>query len=383
MELLITAGIFPPDIGGPANFVPRLAAWLSKRGHRVRVLCWSDTLAHDDSHYPFEVHRVLRGRFPLLRFAETVVRLCQLGRSADVLFANTLDLESRIAAMLLGKPAVHKVVGDRAWEVSQRRGWFAGTIDEYQQAKHGWRLAGLRLWALNQLRNFSLGRSHFIITPSQYLANIVGAWHGDRKPISVIYNSTQLNPLTEPIDLPAAADRTITTVCRLVPWKGVERLIQAVAKLDNNVRLVIAGEGPERSHLEQLSTRLGLSDRVLFLGQISKSQVGAVLQASDIFVLNSTYEGLPHVVLEAMAAKVPVIATDVGGTSEVVRSDYTGILIPSKDNDALISSLNRLLHSPEQGRQLADNGRKLIEQTFAEEQCFMRYEKALTAMARR
>ena len=380
MKILISSGIFPPDIGGPANFVPRIAEWLVQRGHDVHVVCWSDTDAHNDHiTYSFKVHRILRQGSRFNRMMQTVWRLYQLGKSADIIFANNLALEVRLAGILLGKPEVHKVVGDRAWEVARLRHWFSNTLDAYQQSRKT-----LRLQALDKLRNFSLARAQCIIAPSYYLATIIDGWKLPVGSAKVIYNSTQLDQSADSLELPAYAGKTITTICRLVSWKGVNRLITPLNRLQD-VRLVIAGDGPDRQQLQELVEENNLADRVLFLGQISKPQVRALLEASDIFVLNSAYEGLPHVVLEAMAAGVPVIATDVGGTGEVIKHNETGVLIPYGNDEVLLHSLRCLLESPDDCNRLVTVARKLIQEKFDEEVCFAAYEKLLleTISARR
>lgn len=374
MNILIPSGIFPPDIGGPANFVPRIAQWLALRGHVVNVVCWSDELVGDDGQYAFRVYRIARRGSRFSRLLKTVMQLYRLGRSADVIFANSLDLEARIAASLLRKPELHKVVGDRAWEIARVSGWYADTIDDYQIGKKPFRLRLLDL-----LRNFSLARASLIVAPSHYLANIVAGWNAGPCATQVIYNSTELDATFQPIDLPAYNGKTISTVCRLVPWKGVDSLIGVLARLPD-CRLVIAGSGPDKKKLQNLAEQLGLADRVLFLDQVEKRQVRALLEASDLFVLNSGYEGLPHVVLEAMAARVPVIATDVGGTGEVVRHNETGMLISFGNDQQLFDRINQLLSSPELSLKLTVNARKMIEQKFEEEACFLAYENALSGL---
>lgn len=374
MNILIPSGIFPPDIGGPANFVPRIAQWLALRGHVVNVVCWSDDLLWNDGQYAFHVHRIARRGSRISRLLHTVMLLYRLGRSADVVFANGLDLEARFAASLLRKPELHKVVGDRAWEIGSVRGWYANSIDDYQIGSKP-----LRLRLLNLFRNFSLARAALIVTPSQYLANIVAGWRISSSAVRVIYNSTELDAASWPIDLPVYNGKTISTVCRLVPWKGVDRLIKVLTRLPD-CRLVIAGDGPEKNQLQIQAEQLGLADRVLFLGQVAKQQVRALLEASDLFVLNSGYEGLPHVVLEAMAARVPVIATDVGGTGEVVRNNETGMLISCGDDEQLFDRVNQLLNAPELSHKLVMNARKMIERQFEEEACFLAYENGLAGL---
>ncbi|MEO0756158.1 MAG: glycosyltransferase family 4 protein [Cyanobacteria bacterium J06648_16] len=375
LRIVMTAGVFPPDIGGPANFVPRIADWLTQRGHQVAVVCSSDTVDHDDSHYAFKVYRVGRSQPRSARLLQTVRLLRQLGQRAHVIFANTLHLEARLAAAWAGKPDIHKVVGDKAWETARVRGWFTDTIDCYQQAPKS-----PRLWLLDGLRTFSLARAHRVVVPSQYLANIVSGWSLPTSP-QVIYNSTPpVSTAEADWRLPAYGGPTLTTICRLVSWKGVDRLIVSLQQLPT-ARLVVAGDGPEREALGTLAERLKLSDRVIFAGRLSRSHIGALLSQSDLFVLNSSYEGLPHVVLEAMAAGVPVVATDVGGTREVVQSDQTGMLIPSGDNAALVAACQRLLTNEAERQRLVTHARQLIRAKFSESACFTAYEQVLQAAA--
>jgi len=140
-----------------------------------------------------------------------------------------------------------------------------------------------------------------------------------------------------PLSTPVKA----VTVGRLVPWKRVDRILEAVAKIPD-LGLLIIGDGPERSSLEQQAASLGISARVYFAGQRNREETLGLMSACDIFVLNSTYEGLPHVVLEAMALGLPVVATAVGGTPEVVKDGENGLLIPPGDGNAIVKALRRL-----------------------------------------
>ena len=114
MKLLVITGIFPPDIGGPATYVPTMGSELVKRGHKVTVLTLSDRLDQDDRSYSFPIHRIGRGLFKPLRFLFTVLRILREGRSAQVLYVNGLYLEAVIANYFLRKPMVQKIVGDWA-----------------------------------------------------------------------------------------------------------------------------------------------------------------------------------------------------------------------------------------------------------------------------
>ena len=352
MNILFVTGIFPPDRGGPASYVPRMAAALTERGHAVRVICLSDRLNHDDSGYSFSVRRIRRGIFWPARILFTTLAVWRGALRHEVVFVHGLGAESALAAFFAACPAVYKVVGDYAWERAVGRGWFTGTLDDYQTVAKS---PVLRL--SDWIRNFPLRLAHRIIVPSRYLQRIVSGWRVVSEKIQVVYNATP--PVSAApsaaVGLPAWSGKTLMTVCRLVPWKGVDALIRLLPQLPDT-RLVIAGDGPIREQLSALAERSGAGERVLFLGDVPHREVAGYLQQADAFVLNSTYEGLPHVVLEAMAAGTPVIATDAGGTGEVVEHNVTGLLVPVGDAVALKSAIERLWSEPSLGRQLAGKG---------------------------
>ena len=348
MNILFVTGIFPPDHGGPASYVPRMAAALTARGHAVKVICLSDRLDHDDSSRPFTVHRIRRGIFWPLRILTTVFTIWREARVHALVFVNGLGAESAIAAKLAGRSAIHKIVGDYSWERAVGRGWFRGTIDEYQTAQKN-----LPLRVLDFIRTFPLRWARHIIVPSHYLRRILTGWNLDPQKIRVIYNAAP--PLAESPDAPPPfpewAGHTLLTVCRLVPWKGVDAIVRCLPHLPG-MRLVVVGDGALRKSLAELASTLGVADRVVFTGLLSAAQVRQGMRHANAFVLNSTYEGLPHVVLEAMAAGLPVIATNAGGTGEVVENEVTGLLIPIGDEAALAGAIGRLWREPELGRRL-------------------------------
>ena len=348
MNILIVTGIFPPDRGGPASYVPRMAAALTERGHSVRVVCLSDRLDHDDSGYSFGVRRIRRGIFWPARIFATTFAVWRAALRHEVVYIQGLGAESALAAFCAGRPTVCKIVGDYSWERAVGRGWFTGTIDEFQT------LAKSPVLRLSDwVRSFPLRLARRIIVPSRYLQRIVSGWRVGSEKIEVVYNATPPANAVQsaPARLPEWSGKTLLTVCRLVPWKGVDALIRLLPKLPDT-RLVIAGDGHIRGELSELAARSGVAERVLFLGDVPHREVAGYLRQADAFVLNSTYEGLPHVVLEAMAAGTPVIATDAGGTGEVVGHDATGLLIPVGDAAALQAAVERLWREPALGRQL-------------------------------
>jgi len=353
VRILIVTGIFPPDIGGPATYVPQIAEGLAQRGHAVTVVTLSDRLDHEDGVYPFQVIRLPRRAFKPWRMGRTILVLLRLGRRADVLFVNGLALESVLANFVLRKPLVMKVVGDLAWERATGRGWTADDFETFQKRRYG-----LRVELLKALRSWWTRRADRVIVPSRYLARWVESWGVPKDRLVVIYNAVELVDGVEPLPVPLKTPVKAITVGRLVPWKRVDGLIEALREIPE-LGLVIVGDGPERPRLERIVQELGISDRVYFAGQRSKTETLSLMAACDFFVLNSTYEGHPHAVLEAMALGLPVVATAVGGTPEVVRDGETGVLVPGRYG-ALGASLSALARDPALRRRLGRAARQWI-----------------------
>jgi glycosyltransferase involved in cell wall biosynthesis len=358
MRILFLAGIFPPDRGGPASYVPKVAAALLRRGHHVEVICLSDIVRRADADHSFLVRRIRRGQFWPLRVVATTFAIWRAARLHDLLYVNGLGFESAVAALLAGRPTVHKIVGDYAWERAVGRGWFTGTIDQYQRSPKNWQLR-----FIDFIRTFPLRLAHKIIVPSQYLRRVVNGWDIPAEKIRVVPNAIVAHTRSDSASLPSWSGRTLITVCRLVPWKGVDGLIRLLPELPE-MRLVIAGDGHSRDQLQALTHSIGVESRVLFLGDVPQDAVTAYLTQADAFVLNSSYEGLPHVVLEAFAARTPVIATAAGGTAEIVQHNITGLLVPVGDSAALKSAIEQLWHQPELGRRLANEAAERSREHF-------------------
>lgn len=161
----------------------------------------------------------------------------------------------------------------------------------------------------------------------------------------------------EPVD-PAGLDvdaPVVLCVANLRRYKGHGHLLQAVSRLrDRNIAcvLVLAGDGSERDGLQKLATDLGVGAR--FLGQ--RTDIPALLARADVVVLPSLSEGMSNAVMEAMAAGKPVVATDVGGNTELLRG--RGVLVPPADPDALADGLAEVLSDPELARRMGAEARR-------------------------
>ncbi len=162
---------------------------------------------------------------------------------------------------------------------------------------------------------------------------------------------------------------------RLEPQKGLTYLVQAVARLAPQrprLRLVIAGIGSLQEPLAAEAAALGIADRVHFVGV--RHDMAELLQVSDAFVLSSNWEGLPMIVLEALAARCPIVATRVGGVPSAVRDDETGLLVPPQDPQALADAIARTLDDAPGRIRRAAAGRALFDAEFSAAAMSRRYE---------
>ena len=172
----------------------------------------------------------------------------------------------------------------------------------------------------------------------------------------------------------AEETRCVLVAANLVPRKGVDVLLEAIARLGPAARSVlwIAGDGPERARLEAAAARLGVAERTHFLGH--RNDVPDLLEACDVFVLPSRQEGLGVAALEAMARGRPVVASAVGGLAETVVPEETGLLVAPGDPAALAAALERLQGDPELARRLGSAGAKRVAEHFLAEQMVSAYE---------
>jgi glycosyltransferase involved in cell wall biosynthesis len=158
----------------------------------------------------------------------------------------------------------------------------------------------------------------------------------------------------------------IGAVGRLSPEKGFDLLIHAVDQLlhaGHDVELLIAGEGSERTALQALVSKLGRQERIWLLGYVA--DVRDLYEAVDVFALSSYREGLPNVVLEALAMEVPVVATSVAGVPHLIRHGENGLLVELGQCESLTAALASVLADAELRSRLASAGRSTVEMGYS------------------
>jgi len=226
----------------------------------------------------------------------------------------------------------------------------------------------------------ALRRADHITATGLRLAEATTRYAPASKPVTVVPYGVDLRvfrPRPSAAGGPALGGRearsevVIGAVARLSREKGLHYLLDAfevVAGRHPEARLVLAGEGPDRHRLERLAERLGLADRVRFLGEVPHEQVPQVLQGLDVFAMPSTYEGFGVAALEAEAMEVPVVASRIHGIPDVVVDSETGLLVPPRDRQALAAALERLVSDDDLRRRLGRAARAFVAEHYSWEE---------------
>jgi colanic acid/amylovoran biosynthesis glycosyltransferase len=200
-------------------------------------------------------------------------------------------------------------------------------------------------------RALSLGtkmhHAAFTVAISQYGRSQLCRWAdpGDWDRVAVVHCGIEPARFARPAPLPRGP-RRVVGIGRFVEQKGQLLLVEALARTESDIHLVLIGDGELRGQIEARVAALGLRDRVTLTGWVDEVRVKDELAAAHALVMPSFAEGLPMVVMEAMAAARPVIATYVAGTPELVREGETGWLVPAGDAEALAGALDALADAP-------------------------------------
>ena len=372
MKILITVGIYPPDIGGPASFVPKIANLLSQNNYEVTVICLSDSNLQDNETY--KVKRILRNQNLLIRWLKTIILIILNGRNAECIFVNGLPMESYIANIFLRKKIVRKIVGDWAWERGRNKGLIEDSFDEFQLNSHN-----LHLEIAKFSRGWTATKADIVITPSRHLSNVVKNWGVKADKLKVIYNGTRIT--NNEFSKSNSNIIKLITVGRLAPWKNVNTIIEAVHLLKNQdlkINLIIVGSGPEDLDLKKQVNNLNLTNEVIFTGQKKYSDLKEYYKSADIYIQASGYEGLPHVLLEAINFDLAIISTPIGGTNEILQDGKNGFILDlEKGIKPNSKNLKNIILEAVNNKKLTEekrvNAKKLLNSKFDESKNLYEY----------
>ena len=365
LRVLLVANTLPPhDLSGVGEQVLQLAAGLRARGHEVEVLGRGGAGARGPKVlFPFTI--VLPALRRIREFRPDVV---QLHESDGGLLALWLGLR-KVRPLLVALLQVSYVEERRA----------------VRPLRHGAEILGLPEATEIRFRRFKaplhifLGRrtaraADLVLAPSATTAAELARDYGAHD-TAVLPNASGGLP-AEPRAVPEVApdgEPGLLFVGRLRLRKGVEVLLRALALLRAQPadaaapRLRIVGDGEHLQAIERAAVRFGVRDQVDFLGRRGPAEIRWLLERSAALVVPSIYEGMPLVVLEAMVAGVPVVASRVSGIPEVVLDPETGWLVPPEDPVALARALGELLGDPQGARARGERGRQRLEERYRPE----------------
>jgi glycosyltransferase involved in cell wall biosynthesis len=347
MKILLTSGIYPPDIGGPATYVPKLSKAFKDKGYGTTIVSL-EPLARGQVHRDSQTFLMKRRVLPIRVFS-TMIQVIRQALTADRIFSNGLYLESAIAARLTGTTSVAKIVGDPLWERKRNNGETSLSVLDFQSSHLKFLDRCNRLiyrWSFNTFSTLTC--------PSEELATIIKGW-GVKPRVVVIPNGVEIPALS-----PMEKKYDLVYVGRLVKWKNVDTVIELTSKLGLNTAII--GNGPEHANLKDLATTLNAN--CAFLGDQQKEAINQTLKASRLFILLSQYEGLSFALLEAMAAGITPIVSDARGNLDVVTDGLNSLVAPLGKLQELPNRVRELLDDQPRMKYLGDNALKTVRNKY-------------------
>ncbi len=359
---------FPPRIiGGISTHVYHLSRALVEKGTPVRVItCDFPKAPAEEIIDGVSVSRVDSGRVPESNFLLWIYRLNSqmISKTTELLETERFDL-------------IHAhdwVVGRAAVELKNRLGLPLISTIHATEIGRGGSLDGEYRRKVRDIERLLVEQSDGIICCSNYMLDHIQHVLGAVKTkIRVIPNGVEASRFNngrqpQPIPTGVSEDRkTILYVGRIVREKGIFTLLDAFEKLrkqGKDVSLVFAGEGPLKEDLAKEVLRRKLNDRVKLAGFVDEKKLVSLYNSSDAFVLPSHYEPFGMVALEAMASRVPVVVSDVGGLSEIVEDGITGVKVPAYNPSALAEGILRVLEDRELSEQLKENAYRAVQERY-------------------
>ena len=357
MDILITVGIFPPDIGGPASFVPKISKYLINKGHNVKIICLSDKehLTYKDE---INVIRINRNLPIIFRWLKTILKIYNVSKKSDLIFVNGLGTETTIANLFSRKKVIRKIVGDPVWERVYNKKLTNDSFDDFQENKHGLFISLQKI-----IRNWSIKKSNYIITPSQHLKAFIDKIGFDNK-IFVINNGVTIEQQNKVVFQNNIIK--LLVVSRLVTQKNIDLIIKSVKTIkDEDIILNIVGDGSEVNNLKYLVRKYELEEKVNFIGKIESLKLNEYLKDADIFIQASNYEGLPHSILEAINYEIPILSTEVGGCSVLLNKGERGYIIPIPISETGISEgIRKIINNKKEAISKAKVAKEFLNQKY-------------------
>jgi glycosyltransferase involved in cell wall biosynthesis len=291
----------------------------------------------------YPVHWVSRGLPVGVRHLRVAALVRARALRCDVVYSTGMEGRSALGARLAAKPLVQRLPSDPAFERAHWLGLTRVSLESFDRER------GMRIGVLRWARDRELASAARVLCPSAWLRELVVGWGVPPERVEILPHALTAPRLGERDALRKRhgfEGRTLVLAGRLVPQKALDVALRAV-RLNDEVSLVVVGDGPERERAQALALRLGLDGRARFVGAQPRGTVFELFRAADAALLSSGWESFGLVVAEALAVGTPVLATAVGGVVEVLEDGRNGLLVPAYDPEALGEAIDRFFADEE------------------------------------
>ena len=344
-KLCLVSGIYPPDIGGPATFIPNLAKRMQLQNYQCTVLTLSDSKSSIRVEHGIRVIRISRKISRIFRVPILVFALLLIGTTNPQFIVNGLYEEFGIANLFLKRKAIIKIVGDPVWERFRNNNSKLISIESFNSIS-----LPLKYKIQRKIFVISLNQANLIVTPGKSLIPIIKSWKV-RPRILYIPNGVNISKII----FRERMNRAIV-ISRLVSWKNIDKAIESC--INANLPLDIFGEGPEKERLERISR--DSKSEICFYPAVSHKTALDLLSKYNYFILLSEYEGQSFALLEAMSLGCVVIVSDIPANTDVVEDAVNGYVISTDSQEVINAKLRNAISDPNKNIQIRENSIKYI-----------------------
>jgi len=343
--LFVTVGY---TLGGSENMIALIAPRLKKRGYKVRVLAFKDWGPVSDQLKRGGIECASlhgTGKFDLRVLWRYFLYLKKTPPDLVIAFLYRAYIPSRIFGFLLGIPNISSVQGVRGWMNFSHK-----LLDKITAPLDYVTYSCSKSVTVFLVKKVGHKEEHIVTIPNGIDIDSFAVKIDKEKKIKELGLNSEL--------------KVVGTVSRLhEPTKGIKILLEAFKILQKKFdsQLLVVGSGKDEKMLKRRAKDMGI--KALFLGE--RTDISEILQVIDVFVLSSFYEGLPISILEAMATKIPVVATNVGDNSEVVINGKTGFIVEPGKPDLLAEKIEFLLNDAEKSKNFGEAGFKRVKENFS------------------
>ncbi len=361
MKILLITSMFAPDFSGIASTAYKKYLWLKKQDIDIKVLTFtprysdpsqiSDDLMNEDIIRYMPLSR--RGKngffFKLVEILSLFFLIVKNYRDRDII--QTMGWSTLNIGLLLAKPFLK-----------------AKKYIMVFRGNDGWEYHPNKILNLRKIQ----ASSSYVMSNSQALADHLLS--KDIKVDQVIWSEVDINKFRlvgKKADL-----LNFIMVKGLYPVGGADIAMDALGHIHKSkieFRMTFVGDGPLKSGLQAKAEKLGIADKVRFLGNVIPDKITKLLNESGIFILSSNKESSPHVIAEAMAMAKPIVATAAGGTKEFIKDGYSGLLSPIGDSEALANNIKRFIDNPGLREKCSRNAYEFAIKNLSCDACFKKY----------